>query len=210
MTETGIISIANFPSMDIKPGSIGKPLPGVEAAILDESGEPMPPMSMGELALKVGWPGMMNGLWQDEARYQEYFRVEGWFLTGDIAIRDDEGYFYHQGRNDDLIKAGGDKVIGPYEIEQILAMHPAVAEGAVISKGVAPDQGVSFLKAFIALNRGFTPSARLKHEIVAFLRGSLSSDIVVKEIAIMDRLPRTRSGKLLRRALRAGELGLPV
>ena len=106
MTETGMICLANFPSMDIRPGSIGKPVPGVTAAILDEQGEPMPPMSLGELALKPGWPAMMAQLWEDDFRYQDYFRVKGWFLTGDIAIMDDEGYYYHQGRNDDLIKAG--------------------------------------------------------------------------------------------------------
>jgi acetyl-CoA synthetase len=103
MTETGMISIANYPSMDIKPGSIGKPVPGIEAAVLDENGEPLPPMSTGELALKVGWPTMMTDLWQDNERYQIYFRFKGWFLTGDIAIKDDDGYYYHQGRNDDLI-----------------------------------------------------------------------------------------------------------
>jgi acetyl-CoA synthetase len=209
MTETGMICLANFPSMDIKPGSMGRPMPGIEAAILDENGNPMPPMSLGELALKAGWAGMMSGLWQDDVRYEEYFRFKGWFLTGDIAIKDDEGYYYHQGRNDDLLKAGGDKVIGPYEIEQVLCMHPAVAESAVISKGTAPDQGVSFLKAFVTISKGFTPSTRLKHEIKAFLRASLSSDIIVKEISVLEKLPKTRSGKLLRRVLRAGELGLP-
>ena len=209
MTETGMICLANFTSMDIKPGSMGRPVPGIEAAILDDHGKPMPPMSLGDLALRVEWPGMMSGLWQDEDRYEDYFRFKGWFLTGDIAIKDDEGYYYHQGRNDDLLKAGGDKVIGPYEIEQVLCMHPAVAEAAVISKGTEPDKGVSFLKAFITINKGFTPSTRLNHEIKAFLKASLSSDIIVKEISILEKLPKTRSGKLLRRVLRAGELGLP-
>jgi acetyl-CoA synthetase len=210
MTETGMICIANFPSMDIKPGSMGKPIPGVEAAILDEGGDPMPPMSLGELALRPGWPAMMASLWRDEARYQAYFNHTGWFMTGDIAIMDDDGYYYHQGRNDDLIKAGGDKVIGPYEIEQVLCMHPAVSEAAVISKGAEPDQGLSYLKAFITIHKGFTPSARLNHEIKAFVKASLSSDIVIKELSFLERLPKTRSGKLLRRVLRAGELGLPA
>ena len=209
MTETGMICLANFPCMDIKPGSIGKPVPGVTAAILDERGEPMQPMSLGELALKVAWPAMMSGLWRDEMRYQDYFRVEGWFLTGDIAIMDEDGYYYHQGRNDDLIKAGGDKVIGPYEIEQVLCMHPAVEEAAVISSGSEPDEGLSYLKAFITINRCLTPSTRLNHEIKAFVKASLSEDIVIKEISFLKGLPKTRSGKLLRRVLRAGELGLP-
>jgi acetyl-CoA synthetase len=210
MTETGMICLANFPSMDIKPGSIGRPVPGVAAAILDENGEPMPALSLGELALKGEWPALMSGLWRDEARYRAYFNEKGWFLTGDIAIMDDEGYYYHQGRNDDLIKAGGDKVIGPYEIEQVLCMHPAVSEAAVISKGSEPDEGVSYLKAFITINKGFTRSARLNHEIKAFVKASLSSDIVVKELSFLKALPKTRSGKLLRRVLRAGELGLPA
>jgi len=210
MTETGMICIANFPSMDIKPGSIGRAVPGVTAAILDERGEPMPPLSLGELALKPGWPALMSELWQDEARYRAYFNEKGWFLTGDIAIMDDEGYYYHQGRNDDLIKAGGHRVIGPYEIEQVLCMHPAVFEAAVISKGSEPDEGISYLKAFITINKGFTRSARLNHEIKSFVKASLSSDIVIKELTFLEKLPKTRSGKLLRRVLRAGELGLPA
>jgi len=210
MTETGMICVANFPSMDIKPGAMGRPVPGVQVAILDEEGEPMPPLSLGELAIRSGWPAMMTGLWLDEGRYRAYFNEKGWFLTGDIAIMDDEGYYFHQGRNDDLIKAGGHKVIGPYEIEQILCMHPAVSEAAVISKGAEPDEGVSYLKAFITVNKGFTPSARLNHEIKTFVKASLSSDIIVKELSFLERLPKTRSGKLLRRVLRAGELGLPA
>ena len=210
MTETGMICLANFPSMDIKPGAMGRPVPGVQAAILDENGEAMPAMSLGELAIKAGWPAMMAGLWRDEARYEAYFNHKGWFLTGDIALMDDEGYYFHQGRNDDLIKAGGHKVIGPYEIEQVLCMHPALSEAAVISKGAEPDEGISYLKAFISIHKGFTPSARLNHEIKAFVKASLSSDIIVKEISFLERLPKTRSGKLLRRVLRAGELGLPA
>ncbi len=209
MTETGVICLANFPSMDIKPGSMGKPVPGIEAAIVDENGETLPPLSMGELALKVGWPGLMSGLWRDEERYQEYFRIKDWFLTGDMAVKDDEGYYYHQGRNDDLLKAGGDKVIGPYEVEQVLYMHPAVREVAVISKGGDPGTGKSFVKAFITINKSFSPSSRLNHEIKAFVKANLSPDIVVREIAFVDQIPKTRSGKVLRRVLRAGELGLP-
>ena len=152
---------------------------------------------------------MMQGLWNDERRYEDYLRIKGWMLTGDIAIQDEEGYIYHQGRNDDLIKAGGDKVIGPYEIEQVLAMHPAVAEGAVIAKGAEPGEGVSYLKAFIALHPGQTASVRLNLEIKAFVKANLSSDIIVQEIEIVEKLPKTRSGKLLRRVLRARELGLP-
>ncbi len=209
MTETGIISIANYPSMDIKPGSMGKPLPGIEAAVVDENGEPLPPMSTGELALKAGWPGMMSDLWQDNERYQVYFRFKGWFLTGDIVIKDDDGYYYHQGRNDDLIKVGGDRVIGPFEIEQVLCKHPAVDEAAVISKGTEPGEGISYLKAFITIHPKYTPSVRLNHEIKAFVTANMAPDFVIKEITFLNELPKTRSGKLLRRVLRAQELGLP-
>ncbi len=188
---------------------MGKPVPGIEAAIVDDNGEPLPPMSMGELALKVGWPGLMSGLWRDEDRYQKYFQIKDWFLTGDVAVKDDDGYYYHQGRTDDLLKAGGDKVIGPFEVEQVLCQHPAVSEAAVISKGAEPGKGVSFVKAFLTVNKGFTPSARLNHEIKAFVKANLSSDIIVKEITFVGKIPKTPSGKVLRRVLRAGELGLP-
>ncbi|MBS3755490.1 MAG: AMP-binding protein [Desulfobacterales bacterium] len=208
MTETGMICIANFPSTDIKPGSMGKPLPGIEAAVLDENGAPLPPLSLGELALKPGWPGLMSEIWQDPDRFHRYFR-NGWFVTGDIAVADEEGYFYHQGRNDDLLKAGGDKVIGPFEIEQVLSMHPAVAEAAVISKGKEPGKGVSYLKAYVTLKKGYTASNRLNYEIRAFLKGNLSADLLVQELVFVETLPKTRTGKLLRRVLRAWELGLP-
>lgn len=207
MTETGMICLANFPSMDIKPGSMGKPVPGIEAAVIDESGNPLPPLSMGELALKPGWPSMMTDIWQDHARYQEYFRLKGWFLTGDVVIQDEEGYFYHQGRTDDLIKVDV-KLIGPYEIERALCRHPAVSEAAVISRGVTP--GEPFLKAFVTVNKGFTPSSRLNREIKAFVKASLSSEITLKEVVFLEEIPKTRSGKLLRRVLRTREMGLPI
>ncbi|RLC31821.1 MAG: acyl-CoA synthetase [Deltaproteobacteria bacterium] len=206
MTETGMICLANFPSMDIKPGSMGKPLPGIQAAILDEGGEPLPPMSMGELALRVPWPAILAGIWGDDKRYSRYFRFKGWFATGDMAIVDDDGYYYHQGRMDDLIKVG-EKLIGPYEIEQILHRHPAVAEAAVISRTIGP--GESYLKAYITISGGFTASGRLNHEIRAFVRGNLSPDTPLREIAFVEKLPKTGSGKILRRVLRARELGLP-
>jgi acetyl-CoA synthetase len=209
MTETGVICIANFPSIDIKPGAMGKPLPGITAAIIDESGHPLPPLTLGELAIKAPWPGLMFGLWQDQERFRRYFKNDIWFVTGDIALQDEEGYFYHQGRNDDLLKAGGDKIIGPFEIEQILCMHPSVYEAAVISKGTEPGKGVSYLKAFVTLKKGYIQSSRLNYEIKAFLKGNLAPDIIVREIVFLDKLPKTRSGKLLRRILRAQELGLP-
>lgn len=205
MTETGMICIANFPSEPIKPGSMGRPVPGIKAASLDANGEPLPILTLGELALQVGWPSLMKALWRDEERYKLYFR-NGWFLTGDVVIKDEDGYYYHQGRNDDLIKVG-EKLMGPYEIEQTLRLHPAVAEAAAIAKTAG--KGKVAVKAFVRLNTGLTRSARLNHEIRAFLRANLHEDVPLAEIEFVEDLPKTRSGKLLRRVLRARELGLP-
>jgi acetyl-CoA synthetase len=206
MTETGMICLANFPSMDLKPGSMGKPLPGVTAAVIDEEGEPLPPLSLGQLALKPGWPAMMKEIWQDKVRYDAYFRLPGWFLTGDMALKDEEGYFFHQGRMDDLLKAG-EAFVGPYEIEQVLCRHPAVHEAAVISLESAV--GRPSLKAFVTIAESYKASARLNHEIRGFVKASLSSAVSLSSLAFIDELPKTRSGKLLRRVLRARELGLP-
>jgi len=206
MTETGMVCLANFASMSIKPGSMGRPVPGIEAAVLDEHGEPLPPMTMGELALRPGWPSMMTGIWQDAPRYQAYFRFRDWFLTGDMVTADEDGYFYHQGRNDDLIKLG-EKFVGPYEIEQILSLHPAVAEAVVISLGSVP--GKIWVKGYVTICEGFNPSARLNHEIRAFVKANFSPEIPLKEIQFLDEIPKTRSGKLLRRVFRAREHGLP-
>lgn len=206
MSETGMICLANFPSVDIKPGSMGKPVPGVEAAVIDEHGEPLPLLTMGELALKVTWPAVMSGIWRDEERYEDYFRLPGWFLTGDMALQDEEGYYYHQGRMDDLIKVE-EKLVGPFEIEQVLMQHPAVWEAAVISK--SSRKTGPHLKAFVAIKKQFHESSRLKQEIKAFVRANLSTEIPLKEVEVLEKLPRTSTGKLLRRVLRARELGLP-
>jgi len=206
MSETGMICIANFPSMDIKPGSMGRPVPGIDAAVVDENGDPLPLLTMGELALKTPWPSLMAGIWRDQDRYEAYFRLKGWFLTGDMALQDEEGYFYHQGRMDDLMKVG-EKLTGPYDIEQVLCRHPAVKEAAVISKGTGESQ--PHLKAFVTIAAGYTPSSRLNQEIKAFIKANISAELPLKEIAFLDRLPKTSAGKLLRRVLRARELGLP-
>ena len=208
MSETGIICLANLPSLDIKPGAIGKPLPGIIATVLDDNGEELPALSLGQLALKSEWPGMMKGLWQDRQRYDAYFK-NGWFLTGDIALKDEEGYFYHQGRLDDILKTGQNRSIGPFEIEQVLCRHPSVAEAAVIAKGKDRETGTSVLKAYVIIKKDYRPSQRLNHEIKLFLKAVIAPDISIDEITFIDTLPRTRSGKLLRRVLRAWELGLP-
>jgi acetyl-CoA synthetase len=205
MTETGMICIANFPSQQIKPGSMGRPVPGIEAAVIGADGTPLPFLSLGELALKAGWPSMMRGIWHDDERYKAYFR-NGWFVTGDMVIKDEDGYYYHQGRNDDLIKMG-QEFIGPYEIEQVLCQHPAVAEAAVIAKSTGGAKPT--IKAFVTVNPGVTPSLRLNHEMKAFVKTNLHSEVPLNELSFVDELPKTRSGKLLRRVLRARELGLP-
>jgi len=207
MTETGMICLANFPSMDIKPGSMGKPIPGLTAAVLDEKGEELPLLTMGELALKPPWPALMTGIWGDEGRYQAYFTEKGWFLTGDMALMDEEGYYYHQGRMDDLIKVG-EKLVGPFDIEQVICQYPGVNEAAIISKNAEGES--PHLKAFVAPQKGVPTSNRLKQEIKAFVRANLSEEVPLKEVEFMDQLPRSAAGKLLRRVLRAKELGLPV
>jgi acetyl-CoA synthetase len=206
MTETGMICLANFQSESIKPGSMGKPVPGIEAAVLDENGEQAPVLTMGELALRQGWPSMMTGIWEDSARYHAYFRFKDWFLTGDMVVKDEDGYFYHLGRNDDLIKLG-EKFIGPYEIEHVLSLHPAVAEAVVISLGSLT--GKTSLKAFLTINKGYMASSRLNHEIKTFVKANFSPDLPLSEVVFLEELPKTRSGKILRRVLRAREKGLP-
>jgi len=205
MTETGMICVANFPSEFIKPGSMGRPVPGIVAAVLDPNGGELPILTLGQLALKVDWPAMMQAIWKDETRYSQYFK-DNWMLTGDMVIKDEDGYYYHQGRNDDLIKAG-QEFIGPFDIESIVRMHPAVAEAAVISK--TPGTGVYTIKAFVTINEGYSPSARLNHEIKVFVKAYLNPDVPFTEIEFLDELPKTGSGKVLRRVLRARELGLP-
>lgn len=207
MTETGMICLANFPSMAIKPGAMGRPVPGVTAAVVDEQGNPLPPMSMGELALRPPWPAMMRAIWRDETRYQAYFHEKDWFLTGDMVIADEEGYFFHQGRMDDLIKVGV-QLVGPYEIEQALCRHSAVSEAAVIAKPAKP--GGPTIKAYVACNRGIVPSEGLNREIRALAENSLSPGIRIQALVFLEKLPKTLSGKILRRALRALDLGLPA
>ncbi len=207
MTETGMIMIANYPSMPIKPGSIGRPFPGTKAAILDGRGEELPPMTLGKLALKKGWPAMMKQIWQDEKRFQEYFPFPGWYVSGDTAYVDDDGYFYYQGRDDDLMKVAG-VVIGPTEIEEVLLKHPAVDDAGIIGK-TEPRKG-NVIKAFISLKPGYTPSEDLKNEIRDFVKKKFSRRIVPEEIDFRPQIPRSEDGRVIRRILKAWELGLPA
>ncbi len=208
MTETGIICIANFPSVDIKPGAMGLPVPGINAMVVDDDGNELPSMSMGQLALKIPWPGLMSGIWGDEKRYMEYFKFKGMLLTGDMVIKDDEGYLFYQGRSDDLLKLQGERVIGPYEVEHILKTHPAVKDAAIISISEEEDSERAF-KAFVSLKEGYIPSTRLRYELKSYLSTKLR-DINIKDIEFMKSLPRSCGGDVLRRVLRASELGIPI
>jgi acetyl-CoA synthetase len=209
-TETGGIMISNFASMDVKPGSMGRPLPGITAGIVEhvEGGairEITKPMTMGELVLRPGWPSMMRAYLNEEERYKKCF-ADGWYLTGDLAMRDDEGYYWFVGRADDLIKSAG-HLIGPFEVESALMEHPAVAEVGVI--GIPEPTAGEVVKAYVALKSGVEPNDALRKELLGHARKRLGPAVAPKEIAFRQNLPKTRSGKIMRRLLKARELGLP-
>lgn len=214
-TETGGIMISNYPSMEIRPGSMGKPLPGVEAAIVRRLSDGRvevleQPDQEGELALEPGWPSMFKGYLHEPERYSKCFAKDcsgkDWYLTGDLARCDVDGYFTFVGRADDIIKTAG-HMVGPFEVESALMEHPAVAEAGVIGK---PDPTIGeIVKAFVALRPGHTPNEELKMEILGFARKKLGAAVSPKEIEFCPQIPRTRSGKIMRRLLKARELGLP-
>ncbi|HTK32244.1 MAG TPA: acetate--CoA ligase [Candidatus Saccharimonadaceae bacterium] len=207
MTETGHQLISNYPCMEMRPGSMGKPIPGVEAAILDENGKPVPPNTLGLLCIKAGWPGMMRQIWRNPAKYDEYFKFPGYYFSGDTSYVDEDGYFWFQGRADDVINTAGERV-GPFEVESALVSHPAVAEAGVIGK---PDElRGHIVKAFISLRAGFEPSEELKKDIAAHVKKNLAGHAAPREIEFRDKLPKTRSGKIMRRVLKAWDLGLPT
>ena len=206
MTETGGQLICNFRCLPIKQGSMGRPIPGIYAAIINEFGQELPPLEVGQLAIKAGWPAMMSGIWKDQAKFNEYFCIPPWYLTGDLAYRDNDGYFWFQGRVDDVIKKAGER-IGPFEVENKLIEHQAVLEAGVIGK-LDPLWG-EVIKAFIVLRPGFQLSNELKIELQEFIKNRLGLHLVPSEIEACKALPRTRSGKILRRALKSMELGLP-
>jgi len=214
-TETGAIMISNFASMEIRPGSMGRPLPGVTAGLLErgEDGrakvaggkvrEITEPGAEGELALRPGWPSMFRGYLHDDRRYAEAF-AGGWYLTGDVARRDADGYYWFIARADDVIKSAG-HLVGPFEVESLLMEHPAVAQAGVIGK---PDPVAGeIVKAFVELKPGCEASEELRRELLAFARRNLGA-VAPKEIEFDQQLPLTRSGKVMRRLLKARELGL--
>ncbi len=212
-TETGAICIANYPSMDIKIGSMGKPIPGIIASIVDDEGREVGPNKEGNLALKPGWPSMMKTVWKRPLKYKSYFH-NGWYISGDRGWKDKEGYFWFIGRADDVIKTSGERV-GPFEVESALVEHPAVVEAGVIGK---PDalRG-EIIKAFVVLEDSYktkmsTKSAqeKLKEELAQYVKKHLAGHAYPREIEFIDKLPKTRSGKIMRRILKAKELGLPI
>lgn len=207
-TETGAIMISNYPGLKIKPGSMGKPFPGITATVLDlKSHQPVTETGrVGLIALKPGWPSMMRTYWNNTATYYGKF-VNGWYVCGDRATIDRDGYFWFVGRDDDVINTGG-HLVGPFEIEAALLEHEAVAESAAVGK---PDPvNMEVVKAFITLKPGHEPSGDLELNIMNFIRKKLSPLAMPQQIEFVDSLPKTRSGKILRRVLRAQEWGEPV
>jgi len=207
-TETGCIVITNLPGMPVKPGSMGKPFPGITACVLDpQTNEPITETGrVGLIALRPGWPSMLRGYWKNPSAYEKKFR-NGWYICGDRASVDADGYFWFVGRDDDVINTGG-HLVGPFEIESALLEHPAVAESAAVSK---PDPiNMEVVKAFVVLKPGHVPSADLELEIMNVIRKRLSPLAMPQEIEFVASLPKTRSGKIVRRVLRAQECGQPV
>ncbi len=207
-TETGSIMITNFPGMLIKPGSMGKPFPGITGTIVDaKTYEPVNEIGViGLIAFRPGWPAMMRTYWKNEATYQGKFK-HGWYLPGDRARLDSDGYFWFIGRDDDVINTAG-HLVSPFEVESALLEHPAVAESAVVSK---PDEiNMEVVKAFVTLKPGFQVSEELELEIMNFIRKKLSPLAMPQDVEYMDSLPKTRSGKIMRRLLHAKEWGEEV
>ncbi|MDP2936631.1 MAG: AMP-binding protein, partial [Dehalococcoidia bacterium] len=204
-TETGCILIANYPVMAIRPGSMGKPFPGINAGILDDNWEELPTGQEGHLAIRPGWPSMFRTYWNNPELYQSKFK-NGWYITGDRCWKDGDGYFWFVGRADDVINTAG-HLVGPFEVESALIEHPAVAEAGVIGKP-DPDR-MEIVKAFVSLKVGYSASDELKDEIKEFVRNRLAAHAYPREIEFLPSLPKTRSGKIMRRLLKARDLGLP-
>lgn len=209
-TETGGIMIANMPAFDIKPGSMGRPLPGVHAHVVSRSVDGAvhrieEPGLEGELALEAGWPSMFRGYLHQEDRYHGAF-ADGLYLTGDLVKRDADGYFWFLGRADDVIKSSG-HLVGPFEVENVLTDHPAVAEAAVI--GIPDPTAGEIVKAFVTVKRGYLPDDDLRQALIAHARRRLGPGLAPRQLEFCNSLPHTRSGKIMRRLLKARELGLP-
>lgn len=204
MTETGGHLIVNLPSEKIKPGSMGRAFPGITVGILDKNGVELPHGSIGQLAVRTPWPGLMKEIWGNKDKFAAYFKYDGWYVSGDLAYQDEEGYVFFQSRDDDMINSSGER-IGPFEVESKLIEHPAVAEAGVIGKP-DPIRG-ELVKAFITLRTNFKESKELLEDIRVFVRNQLAAHAAPKEIEVMEELPKTvLSGKILRRKLKEMEM----
>ncbi|HZL08227.1 MAG TPA: acetate--CoA ligase [Candidatus Dormibacteraeota bacterium] len=206
-TELGAISITNYPALDIRPGSMGKPLPGIEAAIVDEHGQVLPIGTEGNLALKASTvSSLMKTIWNNQSKFDSYFKGE-WYISGDAATEDKDGYFWFVGRSDDVINTAGERV-GPFEVESALVSYPDVIEAGVIGK---PDEvRGQIIKAFVVVKPGVKQDDELKQKLQQHVKKHLAGHAYPREIAFKDKLPKTRSGKIMRRILKAEELGLPI
>ena len=204
-TETGAIMCANYPSMPIRPGSMGRPFPGVNVTIVDDEGnEIAEPDVEGALVVEPGWPSQFRTYWNDQERYDSRF-INCWYYTGDRAKKDEDGYIWFLGRDDDVINTSG-HLVSPFEVESTLIEHEAVAEAGVIGK--PHDVAMEVVKAFVTLNDGYEESPELMRELNQHCRTRLGPAVAPREIDVIDILPKTRSGKIMRRLLKARELGL--
>ncbi|CAA7619787.1 AMP-binding protein [Magnetospirillum sp. UT-4] len=206
-TETGAIAIANRPS-GAKPGSMGLPLPGIEAAVVTRQGKGVAAAAdgVGELALKADLPSLFTAYVGDPERTRAAF-ADGWYLTGDLVRRDEDGYFWFVGRADDMIKTAA-QTVGPFELESALLEHPAVAEIGVVGR---PDPLVREVPvAFVALNPGFEEGEALRAELLTFARQELGAAIAPRDIHFVETMPKTSTGKILRRELKARAASEPA
>ena len=206
-TETGAQMISNLPCLPIKPGSMGKPLPGIYAAIVDDEGNELEVGHLGKLVVKPNWPSMFRTVWRDPERYNEYFKITNWYFTGDNAWIDTDGYFWFVGRADDVINTAGHRV-GPFEVESALLEHEYVVEAGVI--GIPDEERGEIIKAFIVLKDGIKANEEILKNIKDFIKKQLAFHAYPREIEVRSKLPKTRSGKIMRRLLKAEELGLPL
>lgn len=207
MTETGMHIVCNFRCTELRIGATGKSFPGTYATVINSEGDELPPHTMGHLAVRPPWPSMMKTIWNRPEKFKEYFHPKGWYMSGDSAYKDEDGFIWFCGREDDVIKTQGERV-GPFEVESALLEHPAVAESGVIGKP-DPIRG-HIIKAYVALKPEFTPSDALKAEIILTVKNRLSAFAAPKEIEFIEKVPKTRSGKIMRRVLRAMDQGLPL
>jgi acetyl-CoA synthetase len=211
-TETGgfmIAPTAGIELMSFKPGSATFPMPGVNAEIYDDKGQPAGTGNKGVLVIKSPWPGMLNTLWKDPERFKTaYFgKWPGVYISGDYAIRDPDGYFWLLGRADEVLKVAGHR-IGTVELESALISHPAVAEAAVMGKEDVVKGEVPV--AFVTLRTGFQPSDELRNELIKHIRTTIGPIATPDAVIIVSKLPKTRSGKIMRRILKAVLIGAPI